>query len=163
MDELGTPSQASVDDNGHENITEHEAQEENTQTQEPGAAIIAPHRSSRKHTASPLEWEQVPLAMEGHIPPATMLAQAYVAAQDVGEPASYKEALSSPDSEKWKQAIQSEYDSLIENDTWVLEDLPPGRTPISCKWVFKRKLNPDGSAARFKARLVVRGFPEGRH
>ena len=36
--------------------------------------------------------------------------------------------------------------------------MPPDRTALPCKWVFKRKLNADGSIERYKARLVLKGF-----
>jgi len=39
-----------------------------------------------------------------------------------------------------------------------LADLPPGSKPIGCKWIFKKKLNPDGSIDKFKARLVAKGY-----
>ena len=48
--------------------------------------------------------------------------------------------------------------ALLKNNTWSLVPLPPGRTPISCKWVFKVKENPDGSIQKYKARLVAKGF-----
>ena len=32
-----------------------------------------------------------------------------------------------------------------------------GRKAIGCKWIFKRKLNPDGIVERYKARLVAQG------
>lgn len=53
----------------------------------------------------------------------------------------------------------------MQNGTWELQDLPAGRTAITNRWIFKRRLNPDGSTARYKARLVVRGFSqkEGIH
>ena len=38
--------------------------------------------------------------------------------------------------------------------------VPDGRQPIGCKWVFKRKLNSDGSIARYKARLVAKGYAQ---
>ena len=31
------------------------------------------------------------------------------------------------------------------------------RKAIGCKWIFKRKLNPDGTVERYKARLVAQG------
>ena len=31
--------------------------------------------------------------------------------------------------------------------------------PIGCKWIYKRKTNPDGST-RFKARLVIKGYEQ---
>ncbi|RVW48509.1 Retrovirus-related Pol polyprotein from transposon RE1 [Vitis vinifera] len=43
-----------------------------------------------------------------------------------------------------------------------LEDdqLPEGKRPVGCKWIFTVKHNPDGSINRFKARLVAKGFTQ---
>lgn len=57
--------------------------------------------------------------------------------------------------EKWKQAMQEEYDSLMEMKTWELVDCPEGVKPITCRWVLREKA--DG---RLKARLVARGFEQ---
>ncbi|KAL0434110.1 UNVERIFIED_CONTAM: Retrovirus-related Pol polyprotein from transposon TNT 1-94 [Sesamum latifolium] len=51
-------------------------------------------------------------------------------------------------------------DSIVSNGTWVLVDLPPGCTTIGCKWIFKKKLNPDGSVDKFRARLVAKSFKQ---
>src|SRR5258705_7229734 len=37
--------------------------------------------------------------------------------------------------------------------------LPFASKPIGCKWVFKTKINPDGST-RYKARLVIKGYQQ---
>ena len=50
--------------------------------------------------------------------------------------------------------------SLISNRTWKLVDLPPGCKTISCKWVLRKKLKPDGSIDKFKARLIAKGFKQ---
>ena len=50
--------------------------------------------------------------------------------------------------------------SLIENDTWDLVDLPEGRKPVECKWIFKIKRGSDGSIKRYKVRLVAKGFSQ---
>nr|GEU70852.1 putative reverse transcriptase domain-containing protein [Tanacetum cinerariifolium] len=60
----------------------------------------------------------------------------------------------------WKEAINDEMDSIMGNNTWVLTDLPPGCKPLSCKWIFKIKLNVDGTIENFKARLVIQGFKQ---
>eukprot|EP00873_Tetraselmis_striata_P005549 jgi/Tetstr1/425813/TSEL_016191.t1 len=68
-----------------------------------------------------------------------------------------KQALSGPFKEQWAQAVESEFNSLEKQGTWVVCELPEERTAIPSKWVFKVKYNADGSIARFKARLVVQG------
>ena len=76
------------------------------------------------------------------------------------EPTSYTDAMNSPDAELWKVAIQDEYDSLMLNQTWSLSDLPPGRTCIKSRWIFKIKPGAHGSDNRYKARLVAKGFSQ---
>lgn len=56
--------------------------------------------------------------------------------------------------------MDNEFQSLLSNGTWTLVDLPPQRKPVSYKWILRKKLNQDGSVARFKARLVARGFSQ---
>ena len=53
-----------------------------------------------------------------------------VLVMDGGEPATYKQAITSPDSTKWKEAMRSEMDSMSENQVWDLVNLPEGYTPI---------------------------------
>jgi len=74
------------------------------------------------------------------------------------EPATYKQAMADPDSEKWLEAMKSEMDSMSENQVWDLIDLPDGVKPIGCKWVFKIKTDKDGNVSVYKARLVAKGF-----
>ncbi|CAI7842927.1 unnamed protein product, partial [Closterium sp. NIES-53] len=77
-----------------------------------------------------------------------------------GEPATVEEALSGPQKKEWKAAMDAEFNSLIENGTWELVELPEGRRPISSKWVFKVKSGADGALERFKSRLVAKGFQQ---
>ena len=74
------------------------------------------------------------------------------------EPQSYKEAMASPEAPLWKEAINSEIDSILQNHTWELVDLPPGCKPLGYKWIFKRKMKTDGSIDKYKARLVIKGY-----
>ena len=48
--------------------------------------------------------------------------------------------------------------AIERNHTWKLVKLPKGKKPISLRWVFEVKRKPDGTIAKHKARLVVRGF-----
>ena len=38
-----------------------------------------------------------------------------------------------------------EIQALKDNKTWTLEELPPSKKPISCKWVYKVKYKSDGT------------------
>ncbi|KAK8569060.1 hypothetical protein V6N12_007592 [Hibiscus sabdariffa] len=77
---------------------------------------------------------------------------------DHDEPKTYQEAVSSPDSEKWLEAMRSEMDSMSENQVWTLVEPPEGIKPIGCKWVFKKKTDMDGNVQTYKGRLVAKGF-----
>ena len=73
------------------------------------------------------------------------------------DPQTYDQAMKSVDAVFWKEAIQSELDSIMGNNTWVLVDLPRGCKPLRSKWIFKKKLKVDGTVDKFKARLVAMG------
>ena len=60
----------------------------------------------------------------------------------------------------WKEAIKSEIDSILQNHTWELVDLPPGSKPLGYKWIFKRKMKTDGTIDKYKARLVIKGYKQ---
>ena len=76
------------------------------------------------------------------------------------EPSTVKQALSSNESKQWKAAMTSEIKSLQDNQVWDLVELPKGRRTVSCKWIFKKKLDADGNVERYKSRLVARGFTQ---
>ena len=60
----------------------------------------------------------------------------------------------------WKEAVNSEIESIMQNHTWELVDLPPGSKPLGCKWIFKRKMKIDGSNDKYKARLIAKGYKQ---
>ncbi|CAI7805661.1 unnamed protein product [Closterium sp. NIES-53] len=78
----------------------------------------------------------------------------------VPEPKTLAEALSGPHAEKRKQSVKEEYDSLLENETWELCELPPGKKAISSKLIFRHKYGPDGELTRYKSRLLAKGFQQ---
>jgi hypothetical protein len=51
-------------------------------------------------------------------------------------------------------------DSILANGTWELTKLPYGCKPIGCKWVFRNKLQADGTIENYKAQLVAKGYTQ---
>ncbi|GAU44375.1 hypothetical protein TSUD_243070 [Trifolium subterraneum] len=75
----------------------------------------------------------------------------------IEEPKTYKTALKYSN---WQAAMQDEIDALHSNNTWTLVQRPLDANVIGSKWVFRTKLNEDGSIDRFKARLVAKGYTQ---
>ena len=73
-------------------------------------------------------------------------------------PTSYVEAVTCPDSHKWKAAIAKELDAHDLNHTWHFTPLPSKRRAIGCRWVFTIKDNDPSKPPIYKARLVAQGF-----
>ena len=79
------------------------------------------------------------------------------------DPTSLRDALESPQSKEWKKALNEEYQSLVENNTWTLvpaSSVPKDRKPLTNKVVFKTKYNADGTIAKRKAKLVVKSYSQ---
>jgi hypothetical protein len=60
----------------------------------------------------------------------------------------------------WRKAVSNEISALNKNRTWEISELPPGKKPVGCKWLFTIKHKADGSIERLKARLVAKGFTQ---
>ena len=101
-----------------------------------------PHRSTRIKSAP--EWYGNPIRE--------------VMLLDHEEPTNYEEAMMSPDSAKWFEAMKSEMRSMYENKVWTLIDLPNDRRAIEIKWIYKRKTDSDSSVPVYKARIVAKRF-----
>lgn len=79
---------------------------------------------------------------------------------DEDEPSNYTEAMSRPDADQWRAAIDSELDSLKRTGTWTLTPLAAGRQAIGSRWVLKIKRKADGTVDKYKARLVAKGYAQ---
>lgn len=112
-------------------ITDSESEETNTP--------FIPRRSTRKNKG---------------VPPERYGINAIV------EPKNLSEALSNPDREKWIKAMNDEIDSMHNNKTWIVCDLPKDRKAVGCKWLFKIKTDEKGNIDRYKARLVAKGYTQ---
>jgi hypothetical protein len=75
-------------------------------------------------------------------------------------PTTIAETFTSPDADDWKEGVHNEMDSILSNGTWEVTDRPYGCKPVGCKWVFKKKLKPDGTIEKYKARLVAKGYTQ---
>ena len=72
-------------------------------------------------------------------------------------PKSYNQAINSPEASLWKEAMEKEYSSLIENHTWDSVAYPKDRKPIHSMWVYSYKYDSSGQISNYKARLVAIG------
>lgn len=57
-------------------------------------------------------------------------------------------------------AMEDELLMIEKNATWKLVDRLTDKPIIGVKWVFKTKLNLDGSVQKNKARLVAKGYAQ---
>lgn len=71
------------------------------------------------------------------------------------EPRTYKQSKSH---KCWQDAMQSEYDALMGNNTWSLVLCPPNVNLVGCKWIYKIKHKSDRSIECYKAKLVAQGY-----
>lgn len=71
------------------------------------------------------------------------------------EPIGFEDAMKEA---MWREAMIEEFNVIERNQTWQPVDLQLHKQPIVVKWVFKVKHTPDGSVAKYKARIVAKGF-----
>ena len=75
----------------------------------------------------------------------------------VNEPKSYIQAMSLPDANMWDLATQAEMDSIDNMNVFKYGRPPPGAAVVGSMFVYKKKMNPDGTLDKYKARLVAHG------
>ena len=56
--------------------------------------------------------------------------------------------------------MEEEIYVIEKNKTWELVENPKDKDVIGVKWIYKTKLNPDGSIQKNKVRLVAKGYSQ---
>lgn len=72
-------------------------------------------------------------------------------------PKTFRSGLVGPN---WRAAMEEEFATLLQNNTWDLVPRPSQANVVTGKWLFKHKFNADGSLERYKARWVLRRFSQ---
>lgn len=77
-------------------------------------------------------------------------------------PKTWQEAMAREDCHEWRKAADAEISSLMKDTFKVInqKDVPQGRTPLTGKWVFNKKMLPNGKIDKYKARWTARGFTQ---
>ena len=75
-------------------------------------------------------------------------------------PSTYEEAMTSEHSEKWREAMDKEMNSIRQHRTWQVSSIPRNRRSVKCRWVYTLKYNKKGEIIKFKARLVAKGYTQ---
>lgn len=82
---------------------------------------------------------------------------------DLVEPQTRDEAMRSAQRKHWEGAMDEEMTSQREHETWTevsRDSVPRGKRVLPVRWVFKVKRDASGKVARYKARVVVKGFAQ---
>ena len=66
--------------------------------------------------------------------------------------------MSASDADLWIEAEKEELADIAKMGVWTLVDPPSGVKVLGCRFVYKRKRNPDNSIYKRKVRSVVKGF-----
>ena len=92
-------------------------------------------------------------------PPKKMrsLTEIYDCNRAVVEPHCYEEA---SQYEEWNVAMEEELKMIEKNQTWELTKRPFQKKVIGVKWIYRTKMNPDGTINKHKARLVAKGYSQ---
>jgi transposase InsO family protein len=155
----GNTTRSSSDNTGSTSTSSKPVQDDTSPKEPPIFLSKIPRLVLRQRSGSDYKAEPYKTKSGRTVKPVTRANYtSYVAL--VVEPRSYKEAMASPNKDRWLSAMQDEYASLLQNATWELVPLPPGRKAIKSRWVFTVKYNDDNTIDRFKARLVAKGFSQ---
>ncbi|XP_076911843.1 uncharacterized protein LOC143569943 [Bidens hawaiensis] len=148
QEEQGDPMQkTTVQEEQDELIQEATIEEETTER------YVLPPRVNRG--IPPKRYSPIANIAEGNLSKEAQAFNSSLYAEQI--PTSLEQALKS---KNWKDAMDAEMKALMKNDTWEKCDLPSGKKPVGCRWVFTIKHKPDGTIERYTARLVAKGYPK---
>ena len=72
----------------------------------------------------------------------------------------WEEAVNGHHADEFRKAMDIEYKTLVDFDSWDVVNRRADMNVLSSAWVFKIKRFPDGLIKKFKARFCVRGFEQ---
>ena len=87
-------------------------------------------------------------------------AKAKPVVRDNDIPYQYRDIKKYPDADEYYKAVDTELENMRRNNVWSECALPPGKRAVSMRWVFALKKDSAGNIAKYKARLVARGFSQ---
>lgn len=122
--------------------------------------VALPSESSRV-TSTPLDipmHTDVERLVTGKFDHDPFVSLSYIHNMYLHVPNKYNDIEMLPNAKEWKNAVEEEKLSLMENKTWESIAKPKGVKMIDSKWVFTLKTDEHGQPLKYKARLVARGF-----
>ncbi|XP_073122005.1 uncharacterized protein [Henckelia pumila] len=135
-----------------------ELDQTNITSQDPEAQVISGNQSntrlkwSKKHPLNSVIGNPLaPLWTRGQIIK-ELLHAAFISQE---EPKKIEEALADS---CWIDAMQEELNQFTRNAVWDLVPRPTHQSVIGTQWVFRNKLNEEGTVVRNKAKLVAQGY-----
>ena len=74
-------------------------------------------------------------------------------------PTNYTKAINSEDSKYWVSAIQKEFDSFVENNTFEWQKAQKDKNTVESRWVYTQKYKQDGSY-EYKTQFAAKGYSQ---
>jgi hypothetical protein len=74
------------------------------------------------------------------------------------DPRTVREEVDLEDGKLWENVVVEKMESLDKNYVWDLVELPTRRNTIGRKWVFKKNINVEGKAEKYRSWLVEKGY-----
>jgi hypothetical protein len=91
--------------------------------------------------------------------------ESLVAEDNIKTPATFRQAMQSPERTHWLAGTKAELASLRKFGVYTIKQVPKGAKLVQTKWVYRVKRDENGKVSKFKVRLVMKGFTqqEGVH